>query len=439
MRKTNLCMPVLFAAIIALHGCINKDNDSDDNGATNLNPGGPIIPQLLNDTGMLTCSNETSVVPCPASGYPGQDADVGLDVEENDNSNGFAGFNFTKLDANGSVLPASATSWSCVQDENTGLVWEVKQPLPGELHSAGNTYTWYSTDSTRNSGDPGTMDGGTCNGSNCDTESFVAAVNTEGLCGFTDWRMPERDEINSIVRMVSSTIDAPVDTDYFPYHGTAHYWSGTSPGYSAMIGISGGSANYLARFSYGFLPKANQMRVRLVRGHRWIFEGDVTAQFDQTCQTDTVPASTPTSRFTDNNDGTVTDKLTRLTWTRCPLGKSWDSVTNFCTGAATSYTWQAALQEVANLNTSGTQNGFSDWRLPNYKEIISITEVQCVSPAINLEVFPIWNADSIYVFWTSTAGPTNPAVAMRMGFNDGWLSSLRKTLSQNVLMVRDAD
>ena len=45
---------------------------------------------------------------CPVDGYPWQDAQDGRDKTHDDDSDGHAGFSFTKLDANGNALAASA-------------------------------------------------------------------------------------------------------------------------------------------------------------------------------------------------------------------------------------------------------------------------------------------------------------------------------------------
>ncbi|WP_082081850.1 DUF1566 domain-containing protein [Methylocucumis oryzae] len=98
--------------------------------------------------------------------------------------------------------------------------------------------------------------------------------------------------------------------------------------------------------------------------------------YSQTCNFKMV-ASTPDSRFSLSADGsTVTDKITRLMWTRCVFGKVWTG--NKCEGEATVYTWQEALQ-----STYGTS-----WRIPNIKELLSIVESRCYNPAINLKFFP---------------------------------------------------
>ncbi len=86
---------------------------------------------------------------CPVATYPGQDAEYGRDATHNDNSDGHAGFSFTKLDANGNTLPTTALSWSCVKDNVTGLIWEVKTDDSG-LQDMGNIYSWYNPDNNAN-------------------------------------------------------------------------------------------------------------------------------------------------------------------------------------------------------------------------------------------------------------------------------------------------
>ncbi len=155
--------------------------------ASALFPGLPASAGGLNDTGITTCSNATqNGLPCPVAGFPGQDAEYGTN-----------GFNFTKLDASGNALPASATNHTCVLDNVTGLVWEVKT-ADGGLRDQKWTYTWY--DSSAPGGNPGTASGGTCHDTGrCDTEKFTLDVNTAGLCGFHDWRMPNLKELVGIV------------------------------------------------------------------------------------------------------------------------------------------------------------------------------------------------------------------------------------------------
>ncbi len=83
----------------------------------------------------------------------------------------------------------------------------------------------------------------------------------------------------------------------------------------------------------------------------------------QTCK-DTIPASTPGSRFVVNGDE-VTDTETGLIWQRCTLGQTG----NDCSGSASLHTWQQALQAA-----------YAPWRLPNINELESIVEEVTVHP-----------------------------------------------------------
>ena len=127
----------------------------------------------------------------------------------------------------------------------------------------------------------------------------------------------------------------------------------------------------------------------------------VAAHAAQLCEPANIPASTPTSQFTIHDIGTtVTDNKTGLMWKRCSEGQDWNGST--CTGIAAIYTWQTALQQVQNINGTGGFAGKKDWRVPNIKELASLVEVQCSSPAINMTVFP----ETPWVFkffWSSSS------------------------------------
>jgi len=205
----------------------------------------------LNDTGVTTCgdytgqqfSNEanhdnalgdcTAATDSDGDNIPaGQDATIGRDATSADYSDGEAGFSFTKLDASGNNLPATAASWSCVKDNHTGLIWESKQGLGrgtgnDGLHSADDKYFWYSTDPSINGGIEQVTVGSTfrpadCHGNSesqpstyCSTEAFVNRVNGQGLCGLNNWRLPDVNELLSLVNYDKS-FTAHIDGTFFP-------------------------------------------------------------------------------------------------------------------------------------------------------------------------------------------------------------------------------
>lgn len=86
----------------------------------------------------------------------------------------------------------------CSADKN-GLMWEVKTN-DSLLHDKDWTYSWYEPDASKNGGYAGVEHGGTCHGtSKCNTYDYINTVNAEGLCGLTNWRLPTKAELESLV------------------------------------------------------------------------------------------------------------------------------------------------------------------------------------------------------------------------------------------------
>ncbi len=227
----------------------------------------------LNDTGITRCANaESNDLDCVQEGFPGQDAEYGRDVTHHDNSDGLAGFSFTKICNSGyaagdggcpaePVLGSGANDWACTLDNITGLMWEIKTD-DGGVRDKNNTYTWYNSDSGTNGGNAGTENGGSCpDAGNCDTEKYVVSVNAAGLCGFSDWRMPLISELKSIVDR--GRYDPAIDTSYFPNTMSNTYYYTASP-YSNFS-----SATWGVYFDHGYCngpySKGTPKYVRLVR------------------------------------------------------------------------------------------------------------------------------------------------------------------------------
>jgi hypothetical protein len=230
---------------------------------------------LLNDTGIDWCSENITTpskwvnnAVCSAVNWVGnlwgqqQDAFFGRDAQAKAGTltkvgGGMAGFDFTKLGASGKVLvkqdatwsdtgtEAAGTQWDCVRDNVTGLVWEVKRNDANHLRHMGHGYAWYNPSATTNGGSAGhetptkntnpssfgdpsatTVKGPTCTGvadvNKCNTQSYITAVNSAGLCGKKDWRMPTVEELHSLLNM--GTWPRVDDTNYFP-NTNSWYWS----------------------------------------------------------------------------------------------------------------------------------------------------------------------------------------------------------------------
>ena len=133
---------------------------------------------------------------------------------------------YRAVSTSGEVLDAAVASGACVLDQFTNLTWEAKSDQPG-LHDWRNTYSWYDPQEAHD-GEldyRGIPDAGTCEGSACDTSALVEAVNIDSLCGYSDWRMPSRDELGSISDPRRSKSPPTTNTRFFPFAQAAEYWS----------------------------------------------------------------------------------------------------------------------------------------------------------------------------------------------------------------------
>ena len=165
---------------------------------------------------------------------------------------------FERIDTGGQIIVDGKT-WSCVADRQTDLVWEVKTD-DGGLRDTENSYSWF---------DPyldvqaGVEDGGRCSGGvKCDTHHYKVSLNQERLCGFDDWRLPTREELETLVEMQAKKSRASIDLNYFPVAEASWYWTASSndgnPDYAWYVLFRNGvQLNDL---------KARPKHVRLVRG-----------------------------------------------------------------------------------------------------------------------------------------------------------------------------
>jgi len=96
----------------------------------------------------------------------------------------------------------------------------------------------------------------------------------------------------------------------------------------------------------------------------------------------------PVPRFADHGNGTATDNLTGLMWTKNA---------NLPNGYMN---WQQALNYVAGMNAGTYPNyGYHDWRLPNRKELFSLIDHSRYNPALPAD-HPFTNVQACS-YWSS--------------------------------------
>ena len=95
-----------------------------------------------------------------------------------------------KLDNKGIIQTTDTEHWDCLHQKTSGLTWEMK--TNSGLRDKTNTYTWIIN--KPNQGEwmswfDNTQ--GKCTGdARCETADYIAKINQQRLCNFSDWRLP---------------------------------------------------------------------------------------------------------------------------------------------------------------------------------------------------------------------------------------------------------
>ena len=191
------------------------------------------------------------------------------------------------------------------------------------------------------------------------------------LAGYTDWRLPTVKELYSLIDYGRGW--PYIDTAYFvceldpqetkntQYWSSTKYFGLTHGGQETAFGV-----NFATGHNKGY-PTGMPAYVRCVRGLTY---GE--------------------NNFVDNGDGTVTDLATGLMWQ-----KSDDSIAR---------DWEDALAYSEDLELAG----YTNWRLPNAKELQSIVDYSGSYPAIDPRYFVTSNTAKDGWFWTSTSAYHSP-------------------------------
>ena len=336
------------------------------------------VPYTIVDTAQVRCYSNNAEIEFPNAGaaFFGQDAQyAGNQPAYKDNGDG------------------------TITDLNTGLMW---QSNPGEKMTF---------------------------------KQAMAGASRCRIAGYEDWRLPTIKELYSLI-LFSGTDPDPmsrnssrqrpfIDTKYFKFRygnpdrgeriidsqfaTSTKYVSTTMRGDMTMFGVNfadGRIKGYGMRSPRTATDKT--FYVLYVRGNTSYGKND----------------------FKDNTDGTVTDEATGLMWVKVDsgklkAGKNKDGKLN----------WQEALDWAENLQYAG----YSDWRLPNVKELQSIvdytrspatTNSAAVDPVFQTTSFIAEGSQKDYpCYWSGTthAGLSRASTAAYVAFGRsfGWMRNRR--------------
>ena len=284
------------------------------------------------DSGQKSCYDENGTIiakPKKGSRYYGQDGSYIINP-----------FSFTKLSTGARELNDNA-NWTkglrMVRDNNTGLIWESKSPNSGDVNYISNSYTWE------------------------DAKVYISELNKKGFGGFRDWRLPNREELRTIVNY-NGQIPA-IDAKFFPDCTSSFYWSKDSNNKEPIFGWGvyfayGCTICYLKIFYYP---------VRAVRSGLSKDFGNIERY-----------------AFRDNEDGTVTDLNSGLMWQK---------------DEGSELNWEEAMKYCRELNLGG----HSDWRLPTIREIGSILDLSFKDGVwFHKQFFPGTKTAPLGFYWSST-------------------------------------
>jgi len=156
----------------------------------------------------------------------------------------------------------------------------------------------------------------------------------------------------------------------------------------------------------------------------------------------------PSPRFTDNNDGTVTDNLTGLIWLKdanC-IATQYSSFDNDDPAGDGEVTWQHALDFVAGINAGTYPNcgaSQTDWRLPNVRELHSLVHFGFYVYAVpNTAGTGKWTSGDPFTnilgdyYWSASSYAGSTSHAFGVKFATGWVYFFGKSDSYGVWPIR---
>jgi hypothetical protein len=380
MKKLLITVAALGALVA---GCGTGSDALDATGApadlttttaTSAAMDGASLSYPIVDTGQVTFYDAEGEIDEPVEGEPfyGQDAAYeGNQPSYTDNNDG------------------------TITDNVTGLVWQQSPDIDGD-------------------GDIDADDKLTFSGATDYCENL-------SLGGSDDWALPTIKQLYSLISFTgvdpsgfegtnTSGLTPFIDTDYFDFA-----YGDTDSGERIIDSQYASSTLYVGGSDLGDLLFGVNFADGRIKGYGLeIFGGEKT--FVVTCVE--ANGTYGVNDFTANGDGTITDSATGLMWAQDDSGSD----------APDGLDWEEALAYVEAKNAANYL-GYSDWRLPNVKELQSIVDYDrspdtTDSAAINslFNATPITNeaGETDYAFyWSST---THANISERPGRAGAYVS-----------------
>ena len=254
---------------------------------------------------------------------------------------GFAGFDFSKINQQGEILEkqdqawsdigneVAGSNWSCVKDYHTGLRWQSHQGAHQTPIASAHL------------------------------DMLLQKARDEKLCGLSNWQVPSLLQLASLALVHSSEEIPQIDTNFFPHTQKASYLTSTfvasldaSQAIPLVVDFGHEQASHLVKPA----SSGASVFVRLVA-----FEETQVPQAKEHEQWFAL-------RFINQQDGSILDRTTSLSWKNCLEVATESMIRNSCSQeeaihdfADKDINWQQALKFQSK-----------PWRLPNLKELLSL-------------------------------------------------------------------
>jgi hypothetical protein len=261
--------------------------------------------------------------------------------------------------------------------------------------------------------------------------SFIRGLNRTEFQGYSDWKLPNRRELFSLISHDRINPCLPPSHPSHPFINvfTGYYWTATSctrlPDQAGYIHL-GGARVFLGLKRNAYMvwpvrvPQGTATNL-LQTGQQVCYgaDGTIIACADTGQDGEFQAGSSGGSpRFTEDGQ-LVRDHATGLIWLK-NANINGDALD-----------WESALAFVEDMNRE-SRYGYADWRLPDIVEMESITDMGRHSPALPAD-HPFDYIQEFY--WSCTTSKYNTGYAWALYMRDGTLTPIVARPERAILML----